>query len=187
MKTFEDIQSQWERMGEPKMPKDGARLVMEKIKTLKRKQRIASTVLTVTVAILLFFFFYITAYRSTPTMIGLLMMMGALVVRIVLEVLSTKNLGKLNMGHETTKFNKGLIKHFTRRKWIHFLITPLAFVIYIAGFVMLLPAFKENLSPGFYTYIVVSSIVVLTFLAGFISYHIYKEHLILKSFKTTES
>lgn len=187
MKTFEDIQSQWERMAEPRIPKDGAQRVIEKIRTLKRKQRIASTVLTATVAILLFFFFYITAYKSTPTMIGLFMMMGALLVRIVLEVLSTKTLGKLNMDHETTKFKKGLIAHFSRRRWIHFLITPLVFVVYIAGFVMLLPAFEENLSSGFYTYVVVSSIVVLTFLAGFVSYHIYKEHLILKSFKTKDS
>lgn len=117
-------------------------------------------------------------------MLGLFMMMGSLLVRIVLEVRSTKNLDKLNVENETLKFKKGMVKHFSRRRWIHFLITPMAFAVYVIGFVMLLPAFKENLSSGFYTYILVSSIVVLTFLAVFISFHIYREQLTLKSLNT---
>nr|WP_299342583.1 hypothetical protein [Allomuricauda sp.] len=187
MKTFEDIQSRWANMPEPKIPKNGVHLIMEKIGTLKRKQRIASTVLTLTAIILLFFFFYITAYRSTPTMLGLFMMIGALLARIALEVISTKSLGRLDVKHDALKFKRGLVAHFSRRRWIHFLITPVAFITYVVGFVILLPGFKESLSAGFYTYVVVSSIVILAFLAGFISFHIYKEHLILKSFKVRES
>ena len=40
MTAFEDLKSQWENQSEYKAPKNGARLIVEKVGLLKRKQMV---------------------------------------------------------------------------------------------------------------------------------------------------
>jgi hypothetical protein len=58
--------------------------------------------------------------------------------------------------------------------------------LYGIGFLILLPLFKANLSSGFYTYIVVSSIVVLLVLGLFIGKQMNKELMELRALKDQE-
>jgi hypothetical protein len=87
---------------------------------------------------------------------------------------------KLPTYQDMKHYNQQLITYYQNRKYLHFLITPLLFAAYIAGFLMLLPSFKESLSSGFYTYILFSSGFIFLFLAVLISVQIRKELKILK-------
>jgi hypothetical protein len=49
-----------------------------------------------------------------------------------------------------------------------------------------LPFFKRDLSAGFYTYVVISGIVVLSFFAWFIFKQVKKEMQLLTFLKTIE-
>lgn len=184
MTEFEELQSQWEKQSQPEPPIDGANRVREKIASIQQKQGIANIVLTSTGIILVFFFFYISAYKVQTVMIGLLLMIGALVIRIAIEFFSIGRLRSLNVSVDVVRFKAQLTKYYKNRIKIHLIITPLIVLVYCVGFVMLLPSFKANLSEGFYSYIVISSIVLLVVLGLFITKQIRNELRMLKDLKS---
>jgi len=116
-------------------------------------------------------------------MIGLLCMIGALILRIGVEFSSIRTLKDMNVTLTTEKFKQQMIRYYSRRTKVHFILTPIVILMYCIGFVMLLPEFKQNLSSGFYKYIVVSSIVILLILGLFIIRKVKKELLVLKELK----
>ncbi|MFS4492799.1 hypothetical protein [Maribacter sp. 2308TA10-17] len=183
MTAFEDLKSQWENQGKSEIPKDGAKQILKKITSVRKKQGITNAVLTVTGLVLVAFFFYVSAYKFQPVMIGLLLMIGALVLRIGLEFSSIRTLKNLNVSTTAEKFKKQMIRYYTKRRKVHFILTPIIILVYCIGFLMLLPAFKESLSSGFYNYIVVSSVVVLVVLCFFIAREIRRELAILSELK----
>lgn len=111
-------------------------------------------------------------------------MIGSLLIRILLEVLSIRNLNKMNMLLQQTDFKDDLIAYYSHRKFVHFLCTPIIIGSYVSGFLILLPLFKANLSDGFYSYIVISSIVLLIFFSVFIAKQIRNEIKELKRLKS---
>ncbi|TMM58906.1 hypothetical protein FEE95_05600 [Maribacter algarum] len=183
MTAFEDLKSQWENQAKSEIPKDGAKQILKKITSVRKKQVITNIVLTATGLVLVAFFFYVSAYKFQTVMIGLFLMIGALVLRIGLEFSSIRTLKNLNVSTSAEKFKKQMIRYYMKRKKVHFVLTPIIILVYCIGFLMLLPAFKESLSSGFYNYVVVSSMVLLIVLSIFIAREVWKELAILKELK----
>lgn len=183
MTAFEDLKSQWGNQSKVKIPKDGVKQILKKIEFVKKKQRITNSVLALTGLVLITFFFYISAYKSQPVMIGLLMMISALAVRIGLELSSLRSLKSMDVSTTAEKFKQQMIDYYKGRTKVHFIGTPIIILSYCIGFVLLLPAFKENLSLGFYNYIIISSIVLLFVLCLFIAREVKKELSVLNELK----
>lgn len=183
MTTFEDLQSQWKKQSNIQTPSNGGEQIRDKVRLIRKKQGIANTVLAITVTILIFFFFYVSAYKHQTPMIGLSLMIGSIAIRIGLEILSIKNLKNSNVTEAIEIFKKQMVDYYKKRVKIHFIITPIIIITYCIGFIMLLPSFKESLSPGFYSYIKVSSIIILIVLGVFIAKQIKDELTILKELK----
>ncbi len=183
MTTFEDLKSQWKKQPVAETPENGSKQIVDKVALIRKKQNIANIVLMATAAVLIFFFFYVSAYKSQKPMIGLSLMIGAIATRIGLEILSIRSLKNMNVAKATELFTKQMIGYYNKRVKIHFIITPIIVIIYCIGFIMLLPSFKESLSSGFYTYIKVSSIVMLVVLSVFIAKQIKNELEVLKELK----
>lgn len=186
MDSFKKIQSKWEKQAEITIPENGFEVMLNKIKAIKNKQKITNIVLGITALVLIGFFFYISGYNNNQVVLGLSLMIGGLITRIVIELLSIKRLKKLNTSANNAVFRQGLIKYYSQRRIVHLVLTPIIIVLYIIGFIILLPLFKANLSTGFYTYIVVSSIVVLLVLGLFIGRQIKKELMELRVLKDQE-
>lgn len=186
MKTFENLKSQWENQPAPGIPCNGIEQISGKMKTLRRKQWFTTAILSLTVLVLLGFFFYIAAYKVPVVTLGLLLMISSLTVRIALEIFSLKTLENLDFSANTSKFKAKIIGYYTNRIKVHFIATPVILALYITGFVILLPSFKASLSPGFYTYILVSAVVVLFVLAGLIANTIKKELIALRELRDRE-
>lgn len=180
---FENIKSQWENQSQSETPIDGAKKIIEKMAYTRKKQKITNVILTSTAVVLVVFFFYISAYKIQTVMIGLLLMIGALAIRIGLELYSLRTLKTMNISEDANGFKLQMIRYYQNRTKVHFIITPIVIIIYSIGFVMLLPAFKSNLSLGFYNYIVVSSIVLLLILGLFIAKQIRNELVVLRELK----
>jgi len=180
MKTFDDLKKDWQGQSQSEVPKDGPNRIIEKIAFLKKGQRIANIILSITALVLIGFFFYVAAYNYRTVTMGLLLMVGALAVRIVLEAISIRNIKRMDVTKDTVVFRQRLLSYYKQRKKVHFLVTPLVILVYCIGFVMLLPSFKVSLSAGFYTYIVVSSLILLLVLGLFIMRQIRKELLLLR-------
>ena len=186
MDSFKKIQSEWEKQDEIIAPENSFESLISKIKSIKNKQKITNVVLTTTVLVLIAFFFYVSGYKNNQVVLGLSLMIGGLITRIVIELLSIKQLKKLNTSENNAVFKQGLIKYYSQRRIVHFVLTPIIVVLYVIGFMILLPLFKANLTSGFYTYIVVSSIVVLLVLGLFIGKQINKELMELRALKNQE-
>lgn len=180
MNNFEEIESNWKNQPEIEATEKGFQTLLKSLRTIKNKQRITNAVLGSSIIILIGFFFSIAGYNNQQVVLGISFMIGGLLIRILLEVLSIRALGKMNTLSRQTDFRNDLIAYYTNRKLVHFLWTPIIIICYVVGFLILLPLFKANLSAGFYTYIVVSSIVLLIFFSIFIAKQIRKEMKELK-------
>lgn len=187
MKTFEDLKSQWEEQPLPETPNDGSRIVMEKIDFIQKKQHITNGILLATTLVLIGFFFYINAYANVVVTLGLFLMIGALVVRIIIEVFSIKDLKRMDFTQDAKAFKMDMISYYKKRITTHYVATPIILALYATGFIILLPSFKQNLSKGFYTYIVVSAIIILIILIFFIGKQIQKELHSLKQIKNSQT
>lgn len=180
MTNFEDLKSQWENQPELETPNNGSKLIIKKISFVKRKQLIANIVLGITSIILVGFFIYIKAYKNVVVAAALVLMIGSLITRIIIENMSSLKLKSIDVTVDAATFKEKMIDYYKRRIKIHYVITPIIAALYIIGFILLLPFFKEELSSGFYMYIKVSSVVIFIVLTIFIRKQVLKEIKTLK-------
>ncbi|MFL0352928.1 hypothetical protein [Xanthomarina sp. GH4-25] len=183
MTEFKDLKSKWEQQPQVETPKNGSKDIFKKINFLKKKQRITNFVLLVTVLILIGFSFYIDAYNNVLVSFALFLMIGSLMIRVIIEHLSIKKLNQLDVTTNVTTFNTLMATYYKKRIKTHYIATPIILILYIIGFVILLPFFKENLSYGFYMYIIISSMCIFLILIVFIGKQIKKELTSLKQIK----
>ena len=183
MDNFENIRSQWANRDLPPSPHSGPQMAISKANHLRKQQTIGLLVLSATVLILIAFFFYVSAYNSAIVSLGLGLMTSSLLVRIIVEFISQARLKKLSVTQEVSKYRNALVSYYKSRRWIHYLLTPVIFILYFIGFALLLPTFKQSLSPGFYAYVLYSSIFIFLIFAVFIGIHVRREMRLLRELK----
>ena len=183
MTEFKDLKSKWDQQPEVKAPSNGSKDIFKKINFIKKKQRITNFVLLATAFILIWYFLYIDAYNNVLVTFALFLMIGSLIMRVIIEYFSIKKLNQLDVTTNVTTFNTLMTAYYKKRIKTHYIATPIILILYIIGFVILLPFFKEYLSNGFYTYIIVSSICIFLIMVFFIGKQIKKELSTLKQIK----
>lgn len=143
--------------------------------TGSRNKHIATiAVLGITLFILVLFTIY-TGWKSSLFASGIGLMISALGIRIGVEWWSSVQLRKLNIGDFASNYLKQLIHFYQIRKRIHGTFTVVVFGLYVIGFTMLLPLFKESLPNGFFIYIIISGLVVFASLIYFIGKKVNEE------------
>lgn len=177
MNEFNEMISGWKNQTIPASANKAneiADLARKRIKDTQRKHVATIAVLSTTLLILTGFALY-TGGKSSLFVAGIGLMIAALGVRIAVEWWSSVQLNKVNIREDSTNYLKQLTGFYQTRKKIHGMFTVLTFGLYVAGFGMLLPLFKASLSSGFFTYIIVSGIVVFGVLIYFIRRKINEE------------
>ena len=183
MNNFEELQNQWKNQPNVETSDKEFSKLLTGIKGIENKQKLSNAVLTLTIIVLVGFIIYVAGYNNATFMLGISIMIISLLIRILIEIASIKTIKKLNYLDNPSSFKGALLKYYKRRKGIHYVITPLILITYAIGFIILLPLFKENLSYGFYVYILCSSIVLLIFFSFFIARHAKRELLKLRELK----
>ncbi len=183
MHPFDKIKEQWAHQEEVRPTEREYNAIWQKIRGVKKKQYLTNVILGATLAVLIYFFFYIAAYNSSRAMLGLSIMIGTLLLRVLLEQWSIITLGKMNAMQQMKTFQQALVAYYQRRKRTHYLYTPILMIGYVVGFVLLLPLFKANLSSGFYTYILWSGSAVLLALSWLIAKQVAKELATLRALR----
>jgi len=183
MDLFDKIKEQWASQEGVAPTEREYATVMHKIRTVKKNQYLTNVILGATIAVLVYFFIYIAAYNSNRAMLGLSIMIGTLLLRVLLELWSIITLGKMNAMQQMKSFQEALVAYYQRRIRTHYIYTPMLIIGYMVGFVLLLPLFKAHLSSGFYTYIVWSGAAVLLGLSWLIAKQVSKELATLRSLK----
>lgn len=178
MKTFEDLQNIWDQQTESDT-KPAATEIIEKAeahtKKIKRNHFWTRAILGLTSLILISYYIWVGAYKHTLFSIGLCIMITMLLFRIILEWISTEKLKNLKSDVSLIEYSKLAQQFYQWRKKIHYIFTPLVYLIYIAGFTILLPIFKANFSNGFYLYIVISGYAFFLIFGFFMIKMIKKE------------
>jgi len=144
-------------------------------KALRQKKLWTIGILSFTCIVLITFFISVGAYNNWKESLGLSLMITMLVIRVVLELISKNHLQNIDQTLDFQSYVLKLNGYFKNRRWIHFVFTPIIYLVYFGGFVSMLPVFKVELSFAFYLYILISGIVVFVGLAVFIAFHIRKE------------
>ena len=180
MDEFQKLQNIWSSQPDAKTDQISAESLIKKISGIQRGYKITRLILMITVLIVILFYFYVSGYQNTTVSIAFSMMAAALLIRIAAEFWSNEKLNKIDPGQNVDQYKNEVIVYYKKRNYVHYLITPATLALYIIGFSMLLPFFKESLSYGFYLYIVISFIVLCIVGIVFFMIQIRKEQKILK-------
>lgn len=180
MDEFEKLQQAWESQPIGKTDEISAQSLIKKISDIQRGYKITYLILIITVLVVILFYFYISGYQNTTVSTAFSMMVAALFMRIGAEFLCKQKLNKINPGQNVDQYKNEVIAYYKNRNYVHYLVTPVTLALYIVGFAMLLPFFKEYLSHGFYMYIVISFIALCIVGIVFFTIQIRKEQKILK-------
>ena len=88
-------------------------------------------------------------------------MIFSLTLRIILEFYSIYRKENQLISMAQKSYHAYLKKYYKIRLMINYVITPVCIAVYLFGFYLLLPYFKEYFSKAFYTYILISGIISL--------------------------
>ena len=157
-------------------PKD----IITKAKKQRNSQYISITVMSLTVVVLFIYTFYYAFNHWNTFNLCLTLMITSLTFRIILEFYSLYRKEKQLISMAQKSYFAYLKKYYKARQIINFAVTPICIAIYIFGFYLLLPYFKDYFSKGFYTYILISGIFSLIGVSAIIIKSIIKEKRFLK-------
>ena len=178
---FKDIQDTWQQQSDATTTPPDFKPAQQKLKTLRKRQRITQFILGITGATLLLFFFYIEAYKNSGPFLGMLLLIGVILIRVYIEIKSQQKLGEINVLLSFIEFKEQLIKYYQNRKKPAFQTIPILLIVYNIGFIIMAYYFYLYLSRGFFYYIVTSYIVSFIFLFFFIRKQVLQELEILKN------
>lgn len=177
MKTFENLEDIWSN--QPDVPATSADAIKQKAQAqanaIKAKHTATIVIIGITVLVLAFYFVWVAAYNHQTLFIGLGIMITMLLLRVFAEYLSIKKLQALSKETTLTQYASSLQAFYQWRKKIHFVLTPLVYVLYIVGFIILLPVFKTAFTTAFFWYIIISGIATFVVLGFVIARQIKKE------------
>lgn len=158
--------------------------IIKKADKLRKKQFIGVAVMSITVVVLLIYAGYYASGRWNDFTLGLVLMIGSLTFRVILEFISLYRKESRLIALDNRAFKHYLKKHYKLRLKINYFITPLCFAVYVYGLLKLLPYFKQAFSAGFYTYILISGFVSLLVIAVIIVNNILNENKFLNQLRS---
>jgi hypothetical protein len=179
MEQFNELKAIWNQQAtvEPTLnSKNIEANSSKKVKAQKAKHYWTTTILACLIIVLLYFYNFIYNNETTEKIKGLALMIMVIVVRCALEIVSAVKFKIIDFTVSLKNHSYQLISFYKLRKVIHFILTPIIYILYIIGFISLLPLFKESLSKGFYLYVLISGFLFLV-LFSFILFGIIKKDL----------
>lgn len=185
MTDFNELESIWRQQST--VAKTDATALMNKAilqqKQLQFRQRSTIVILFVTVLVLGWYFLFYLPINNTTIRLSAVLMIGSLALRILAELLSHRQLRHVDLLQPLKQYVEQFTRFYKWRQWIHFLLTPFVMVCYSLGFISMLPLFKENMSQGWYLYILISGSIFLLGFSVFLFWNTRREMRILRSMK----
>ncbi len=189
MTAFNELQQAWNQQ-QTATPAPRPEALLKKARkhsrSIKIKHLWTIVILGLLVVLLIVYFGYAAAFVVSRGSAGLLCMISSILLRVVLEYASYTSFNRIDAGNSFKDYTAQITRFYSRRKKIHYIFTPVILVVYILGFILLLPFFKRDLSAGFYTYVLISGVLVLLFFTWFIFKQVKKEMQLLAFLKAIE-
>lgn len=167
MKTFENLQDIWNAQSISNHKKNTAELIVmaeEHSKKIQLNHIGTLVIIGITTLILITYFIWIGSYSFSFFTLGLALMISSMLIRILIEGISVSKFESMNTELPLVEYCKKATAFYEWRKKIHYVVTPIIYMIYLLGFSLLIPTFKTEFSTPFFIYLVVSG---YGFLIGF--------------------
>jgi cation transport ATPase len=140
-----------------------------------------TAVLVVTLIGICLFFVYVAPLQETLSHIGMSLMIGGLVLRILIEFHSIHRSTKIDLSDTAFAVNKSYMSFYTYRKKIHGSVTIGILIAYTVGFYILLPEFGNYFTQTQIILLALSYLVAAAIFGYSIKIAIRKEVKLLKS------
>jgi hypothetical protein len=162
MIEFENLQDIWSQQSTPKQA-DLAANIIAKAEDNKREMtsihRATMVILAVTAIGIVICFSSVNIQKISQPLVGILMMLGSMVLRLIMELVSYKRFKKVDILADFKTYTHEIAHFYRFRKMVQFVITPLSLLAYGIGFCLLLPNAKHNVSTAFFAFIIGSALV----------------------------
>lgn len=178
MDNINILQSLWEQQPTviQKNSNDIVIAAKKKVRKIKSNHIWTISMLSSLIIALLYLFFTYRSSQNFDQIKGLGLMIAVIICRVLLEIFSLVRFKNIKLTYNFEQYTEQLMAYYKFRKWMHFILTPAIYFLYIIGFVSLLPVFKQQFSEGFYWYILISGFSFL-FLFSFVLYKVIKRDL----------
>jgi hypothetical protein len=182
MTSFEQIQDLWSNQPGSHQPSADAIIQHARLHTKEIKRKHIGTILILSATVIVVAIYFTSYFTSTlnQPMAAVLLMLLALLVRIAAEGISYRRFTGITITANLQEYTRQAAMFYAFRKKILFLLTPLVLILYTAGFLLLLPAVKQNVSHGFYVYILISGGCFAVFISWLIIRQTKKEVQLLQ-------
>lgn len=177
---FEDLQNLWKKEtiqikeNSPNSNKSIA-LIADKKKSSTNFHYGNILILSLVVVLLASFFIFLAPMQEVLSRVGIALMIGGLLIRIVVEFLSVLKAKKINMTDSALQTTRESINFYKFRKKIHGPFTIVVLALYSIGFYMLSPEFSKYFSTTKMILMDGSYIIIAAVLIYFIRKGIVKE------------
>lgn len=147
---WDDIKSQWSKAKE-EMPAQTALKPSELIAAAEKRKKktvaahYANTLIMGATWLMLIGYFGYYTFRDLLSNIGIVLMVGGLGLRIVIEILSTIRSRKIHVSDAAVQSLEDTLSFYRFRKRIHGPVTFLIVALYIVGFLMLNPELSRHI------------------------------------------
>lgn len=184
MDNFESLKSAW-KDSKREAPAgmnaiDMQNLVMQNHSQSKRFHLGNVAILAVTCIGISLFFYFLAPMQETISRIGIVLMVGGLIVRIVVELVSHRKADNIEFNVDTKTTALQASKFYAWRKRIHGPVTITIVLLYSLGFYLLTPEFLDYL-PQFWVIVMdIGYVVIAVVLTRVINTGIKKEMAALK-------
>lgn len=144
---FDELQRKWQKNKDGIKSNSNAMDKMLASIAMKKKTSIHfhyknSIIMFITLLGLAAFFYYIAPVKEILSRIGVLLMLGGLLLRIIIELISILKSKENNIVDDVLTNTNDAITFYNYRKQIHGPITIIIIAIYTIGFYMITPEFS---------------------------------------------
>jgi len=181
---IDDLKNMWKNAknkdyGQSLAPTQIITIAKQKMKSTINLQIGTIITLIITVLGISSFFIYVAKFEQLISHIGIALMIGGLVLRIIIELFSISFSTRINLSESAVKTNKVSLNYHQFRKRINGSVTIVILVLYTIGFYLLTPEFSLYFSTGVLILIDLSYILAAIIFTWFIRKTIKKEMKIL--------
>ncbi|MEQ8242387.1 hypothetical protein [Fulvivirga sp.] len=183
---LDDFKGQWDAAKKDSTKqtvsaKDLVAAAQQKIRSAMLMHVGNTAVLVVTLVGICLFFVYVAPLQETLSHIGMTLMIGGLVLRILIEFHSIYSSTKIDLSDTAFAVNKSYMSFYTYRKKIHGSVTIGILIAYTVGFYILLPEFGNYFTQAQLILLALSYLVAAAIFGYSIKIAIRKEVKLLKS------
>lgn len=147
--NFDELKKSWESAKKDHPTSTREQMLETVLKNHDRSQKAHignGSILSVVVIGLVAFFYYLAPLQETLSRVGIGLMIGGLIVRVIIEVISYRKAGRINYSATSGESVEQARSFYLYRKEIHGPVTISIVVFYTIGFYVLTPEFSDHFS-----------------------------------------